>query len=434
MDPRTAPHRERDAALSDAQPASRHEIERSGLVRARWLFALGQAGLVGIVHRWAPDAPLALALGVVTVGAASNAGLTLWLRARPRADERALALVLTLDVLLVTAFLALSGGAANPLSFLFLVPITLGALVLRPALTWMLVAFAAVSYASLFVLDPPAHAHHDPAMRAHLVGMWVGSSMSGALIALAITRMRRSLFEADAQVAEALRVRERAERLTALATLAAGAAHELATPLSTIAVVARELERATSDDDAREDAALIREEVDRCRDILQQLAADAGAGMGEAPTTLSLRALLDGAPAARGEGNTRVVVDASAPERVHLPRALVQQALRRLLGNARDASPPEATIALRAYVDGDHLVLEVADQGRGMAPEVLARATEPFFTTHADSGGMGLGLFFAERVAEHLSGALTLVSGADTGTRAALRLPLARALPPRSKP
>src|SRR5262249_42066091 len=191
------------------------------------------------------------------------------------------------------------------------------------------------------------------------------------------------------------------ERLAALTTLAAGAAHELGTPLGTIAVAAKELERALARLDGlnavslRDDARLIRDEVERCRRILDQMASDAGETAGETPALVPV------------DGLVRDVLDALAPDDVArvrveglpvpgasaLPRRAVTSAISSLLRNALDATRPPESVRLCVDADERALRVTVRDEGPGMTAEVLARAEEPFFSTKPPGKGMGLGLF-----------------------------------------
>jgi len=376
------------------------------VLRLRWISAGAQLALfLAAWATFAPWVPLAPMFGVLALGVVSNAGLAMAYRGR-RPPEGVLVGVLLLDATLLTALLAMTGGASNPFAPLYLLLVGLAAMVLRPWWTWVLVAFAAASYGVLFLVPAP-HAHHTGSMAAHLAGMWVAFALGAPFLAFAITRIRTEL-------ARARQARERAARLASLATLAAGAAHELASPLSTIKVVARELER-RDDPRVAADGALLQREVDRCRDILSQLAADAGAGMGESPRTVPVRELVEGAV-----GDREVAVEGELEGNAHLPPRLVQQALRRLLDNALAASEQ---VVLHVHPGEGWLSLTVVDQGPGMSEEVLERAGEPFFTTRAPGEGMGLGLFFARSVSEHLGGTLEITSDPGRGTRAALRIP-----------
>ncbi|MCB9765370.1 MAG: HAMP domain-containing histidine kinase [Alphaproteobacteria bacterium] len=393
------------------------------LLRLRWvaiaaLGALLVAGLFGAGPRW----PLAVPAVALTLGVAS----TLALHARERRagglGDGPIAAALVLDSALLTALFASSGGEANPFALLYLFPVILGSLAVRPTLSWLLLAVTTVAYASLFQLAPaPLHIHDPKAMRLHLLGMFAAYVLAGALMVFAVGRLRVSKDEADARIARARELEAQQRQLAALATLAAGAAHELATPLSTILIATRELERRAAAPRDLEDLALVREEIGRCQEVLTQLSAGAGEGVGEMPADADTRALLERALEGFREDHPIVRDADGAPIRV--PTRLVEQVLRRLVDNACDASAPDAEVTVSARVHQGALTLEVRDKGAGMPAERLARVGEPFFTTRADQGGKGLGLYFVRSVAEQLGGALELDSTVGVGTTARVRLP-----------
>jgi two-component system, sensor histidine kinase RegB len=223
---------------------------------------------------------------------------------------------------------------------------------------------------------------------------------------------------------------ERRQKLASLATLAAGAAHELSTPLSTIAIVAKELQRSLTGSvppDVLADLQLVRDQVGRCREILDRMAAHAGQNVGEPLTAISVRgwiaAALDGFAA-----RSRVLVEAADEDAqlVGPPRALAA-ALRGLLKNAIQASAPEVHVTLRVLARDGRIRASVLDSGPGMAPEVLARVGEPFFTTKVPGEGMGLGLFLTRALAEQLGGEFRIAPRAGGGTEACIDLPAAGA-------
>jgi two-component system sensor histidine kinase RegB len=223
---------------------------------------------------------------------------------------------------------------------------------------------------------------------------------------------------------------ERREKLASLATLAAGAAHELGTPLSTIALAAKELEhaleRGAAGGTAIADAKLIREEVDRCRAILAQMGAEAGASPGEAMERITVSRLLERAVASAGRSERIQVYleEAVAQTELLVPARAVAQALQAVLHNALQASV-DAPISVRALSEPHGVRVDVEDRGPGMSPEVLARAGEPFFTTREPGRGMGLGLFLTRSVLEQLGGRFALESAPARGTTARLTLPTA---------
>jgi two-component system sensor histidine kinase RegB len=331
-----------------------------------------------------------------------------------------------------------TGGPENPFSFLYLVPIAIAAITLRPASTWALVMLSLASSAVLFARHEPLPVGSDHAshMSAHLRGMWVAFGVAAAFIVYFLLRVRRALARRDEELAASRSLAARQERLASLATLAAGAAHELATPLSTIAVIAKDLERdiaaAGAEADAGEDVRLMRREVERCRRILERMRVDAGDSAGERFVRVAVRDLVAdcneesaGEAAAEPGRPLDVMMDGATAGLVAVvPRRAFAQALRGLVDNARDASPAGARVSLRVAGDGGgRVVFEIGDHGAGIAPEVLARVGEPFFTTKPTGKGMGLGIFLARTVIERLGGQFSIRSAPGAGTTATLSLP-----------
>jgi two-component system sensor histidine kinase RegB len=426
-------------------------INLAWLLTLRWGAIAGQVATILVVDRVMgialPLAALALIIGVEVL---SNVAGMIWMRVDREVREGLLAAFMLADVVLLTALLFLTGGAFNPFSFLYLVNIALAAVVLRPRWTWALVVLSLACFGALFgdhrwlPLDAPRHGHAAH-MDMHLQGMWVAFGVAAVFIVYFVQRVTRALAGRESELAAARARNERDQRLASLATLAAGAAHELSTPLSTIAVAAKELERALARDaehvarnddgdyeaaragDAVErvaDARLIREQVERCRQILAHMAADAGESAGEAIVPVRLGDIVDDAIRGLGDDRrVRVVCDEAARRHtVRAPARAVAQALRGVLDNARDASP-HARVELRVRTGASGCRLEVHDDGPGMRPEVLARAGEPFFTTKTPGEGMGLGLFLTRAVLERLGGKLELSSSLGRGTTTALILP-----------
>jgi two-component system sensor histidine kinase RegB len=219
--------------------------------------------------------------------------------------------------------------------------------------------------------------------------------------------------------------------MMSLATLTAGAAHELSTPLATIALAARELEHAAAQrgtvPDLAEDARLIRTEVDRCRSILDQMSGRAGGMVAGDPEPIELPSLAAGLRArlsAEEAARLQVLVSPERPSPVILPRDGLSQAVLSLVRNAFDASRvnPASPVVVNVVRAADRLRVTVRDEGEGMPADVLKRAGEPFFTTKEPGRGLGLGLFLARVFAERLGGELAIES--EKGTTVRLELPV----------
>jgi two-component system sensor histidine kinase RegB len=403
------------------------------LSRLRFGAAAGQLLVILLVrYGLGTQLPLGPLCGVIALELAFNAWCVLRLRRRLPITERHVTLSVGVDLLLFSALLYLTGGPANPFSFLYLIHIAVAALVLPPRTSYALVTAALGCSLLLFWFNVPLphdHAHHMHEYGWHLRGMWVAFGLAAGCIVYFMQRVLRELRTIEEQLAASRERETRSEAVAALAMLSAGAAHELASPLSTIALASSELLRrlpeGPGDTALRDDLSLIRSQVERCRTILDQLAVEAGQAHGSSFGRHTWQAVLE--PSLDGLDRSRVSVEAPAGEPLLLHGSLgaLAQALRNLLNNALEASAAPAPVKVRVSQSEGELSFAIEDQGPGMPPEVLARATEPFFTTKPRGRGMGLGLFLAQSVAEQMGGRLELSSEAGRGTRVRLVLPAA---------
>jgi two-component system sensor histidine kinase RegB len=415
----------------------RNRVNVSWLVRLRWAQIAGQASTILVVRLLFDVAlPLGALAAVVAIGLVSNLALEVWVfgpgagrghydeaRIQRDIEEWQVAAVMALDVALLTALLYFTGGPLNPFGFLYLVQIALATVLLHAAWTWTLTALSFLGFGLLLVAHRPLAIGDD----TRTYGTWVALGVAAAFIVSFLRRITAALAEREHELDEARNLTARQERLASLATMAAGAAHELATPLGTVALVAKELERALEKGGSSElaaDARLIREQVGRCRAILDQMAGGAGAA-GESIETRTVDALLDEAlTGVRAQpAIDREVAPDVAASAVQLPPRAIGQALRSLVTNAQDASPADAPVVVRVTRDGDRLRIDVDDRGPGMPPEVLDRIGEPFFTTKPPGRGMGLGLFLARAVIESVGGTLKVGSTIGLGTRVTVAVP-----------
>jgi two-component system sensor histidine kinase RegB len=420
------------------------------LLRLRWGAALGQLVLVLGAEAWLGiRLPVGALLLLILVELLSNAAFSRWARGAPgllasaEGAENAIAAVMALDFGLLTVLLALSGGPNNPFSVLYLVEVTLAAVMLAPRRTWLLMGLALACFGTLFATPRFAWfaAHglsHAQMMDLHIRGMWVAFGVAAAFIVVFVQRVTRTVAARDAELARERFKTARQERLASLATLAAGAAHELSTPLSTIAVVARELERQlAAHPEAAADARLIRDEVTRCRETLSRMATDAGAPGGEGGGNEPLSRVVDEAlEGLAGREQVRVEAHGDLARKVPLlPLRALGRSAQALVRNALQASPTGAEVLLRVEATAQALRLEVRDSGAGISPEVLVRVGEPFFTTRQPGAGMGLGVFLARSLSEQLGGSFSLTSELGGGTRAVVSVPLVTAVAePPSRP
>jgi two-component system sensor histidine kinase RegB len=408
-------------------------VSLTWLATVRWTVFVAASGAV-LVGRTGLGVSLPAPTGLLLLAAVVVSNLWLMWRirtGRTHTAVRAAGPLVAADVILLMWVLWRSGGVLNPASVFFLVQIVLAALVLGRTWTWIITALTVGGYAAMY-LSPSselsaAQVMH-PEIAIHMGGMWLAFAGTALVIATLVTALVIAIERRDRALEELGDRHARATRFAGLATLAAGAAHELSTPLATMAVAARELERGLETGAGTagllDDARLIRSEVDRCRGILLDLSAESGGAPGDSPRPATVADVFAAVVAdLRPELAARVRAGAGDIE-VLWPVQAITRAVVNLVQNALHASPATEAVALEAEALPDARVrISVTDRGSGMSPEELARAGEPFFTTKPAGVGTGLGLFVARSTAEQLGGALGLVSTPGQGTTATLLLP-----------
>jgi len=348
--------------------------------------------------------------------------------------EHVVGLLFVFDALCLTLILAVTGGPANPFSLLYLVQITFSAVILHRAWTWGLGVISALLFGLLFLVsqESPAFQTHTPLgeVSLHLIGMWVAFATAAMLISFFIAKVSEEARHKERELLSMQKQLARNERLASLVTLSAGAAHEIATPLATIAIASKEIERHAKrhagDEQLEDDARLIRSEVERCRLILERMGAQGADPLGEAPSVVELNDLLARIKERFPDHQTRIriqVGNSNAP-RCLLPTRAAMEAIGALVKNALDASPNGEPVLLQAHSDSERLRFLVCDRGTGMTPEVMDRVAEPFFTTKPPGQGMGLGAFLAHLFAQRLGGNLSFESRHGDGCTAIMELPV----------
>jgi two-component system sensor histidine kinase RegB len=415
-------------------------IALAWLLHLRWGAVAAQVLLVLIAFFFLEiTLPYRIISGILAFEVISNLLFGFLKKKEMALADQLFTLVMFLDTALLTGLIYYSGGPMNPFTFLYLVHITLGAILMPPAWSWSLSLFTTGCYATLFFLpaqgDLGQSCHPDPTMLAtlsdplkiHLQGMWVAFAVTAFFIVFFVSRIQLALARHQKTLADLQEEKTKSERMASLATLAAGAAHEFATPLSTIAVATGEMlhgMKKNNSADCQEflaDVLLIRDQVARCKDILFHLAADAGDQMGEPFTDFPLNELmenlLDTLPdPLKNQVHYR---NRTAGIIVRMPLRTLRRIVRGLIKNAVDAGP-SAPVLVECRRDATRLYIEVTDNGSGMDPDVANRAMEPFFTTKEPGKGLGLGLFLAKSIAERFGGGLSLISEPGKGSKVTL--------------
>ncbi|PKO63894.1 MAG: sensor histidine kinase, partial [Betaproteobacteria bacterium HGW-Betaproteobacteria-17] len=290
---------------------------------------------------------------------------------------------------------------------------------------WLLAAVAGGYYALLlFYYQPLAIADPVAASAMHLGGMWFNFLISAALIALFVTRMQAALRTRDGELSALREKQLRDERIVALGTQAALAAHELATPLATIQTTAHELAAEFANDpDIGADCALLEKQAQACKRILTQLAARA---QDSAPVTQPLdawlAALIERWQVLRPDA--RITPRLPSDRRAFTPPDGLEQAIQNVLNNAADVSPD--AVEIDVDTNADALLIDIADRGPGFTPEQKAQAGHVLFSARPGRG-WGVGLALTHATLERLGGSLTLIERDGGGTRVRITLPWKRA-------
>lgn len=394
------------------------------LVALRWWLLAGEvAAILAVPAVLGIPLPLAPMLAVSSLQVVANG-----LLARRIAHERAfgeseLFMQVLLDIAALAVLMFFSGGAANPLISLLLPPVAIAALTLSARLVATVAVIAAAAYSLLMVVYLPLPlADAERAARLHLTGMWLTFVLSVGLVAWFVVRMTAAIRQRDAALAEAREQALRDERVIALGALAAGAAHELSTPLATMAVIAGELESSTQlDEAARADMAVLRRQVTACKKIISGLTERAGAGRLDSVRAMPADRWLAGLYARWQEMRPRARSGLVMPNTAQAPmvavEATMEQGLLNLLNNAADTG---TEVTLEAdWADGG-LDIRVRDRGPGFPEAVIRYAGHMPLPPRAE--GSGIGLFLAHAAAQRLGGRLSLAN--DGGAVARLHLPL----------
>ncbi len=399
------------------------------LIKLRWWAVLGQ--IVTIVTSnlfFNLPIPYLEACTILLIEISTNIALQIRLSSIQQPLLRLIVpLTLSVDILLLSAWLHFTGGPMNPFTFLFMVPIALGAILLPHRLSWGITILTIFCYGLLFIPHLPVFITtpeqtiknicdiNQADMMRHLHGMWWAFAITSCLITFFIAKIQTSFSRYHDTLNQLKHEQLNNERLSSLATLAAGAAHELSTPLATIGIAAGEIVYECKNDahisaDLKEDADLIKDQVHRCKDILFQMSVDAGSMQGEPIVPISTDRLLQ-LTLDLLHDTTGISITNKIPATIfNLPKRSVSWALKGLLKNAIDATGTDRAINLTCYATTSHLCFSVEDNGHGMTPEILKSAKDPFFTTKPVGEGMGLGLFLANSICNRFHGSLSCQS------------------------
>jgi two-component system sensor histidine kinase RegB len=400
------------------------------LIQLRWIAVVGQIATIAIVQ---VALGIVLPLGTMAVVLAAlvllNGLSYLWLRGRTEVSNRALLLALMLDVIALTVQLYLSGGASNPFTGLYLLQVTLAAVLLDVAFAWTIVVLAAIGFLILTQFNLPlvlTRAGAPDLFTLHIFGTLVCFVLDAVLLVFFLIRITGNLRSRDARLAALKHQAAEEDLIVRMGLLASGAAHELGTPLASVAVILgdwRRMPEVRRNPELSADIDEMQAAIERCKAIVTGILKSAGEARGDAPTVTTVNTFLadivkEWQTAMPGATlRYRNTLDEDVPI---VADSTLKQIVFNLLDNAYEASPQ--WIQLTAAREGETLSLEVRDSGAGFPPEMLEHLGTPYQSTKGRGGG--LGLFLVVNVVRKFGGSVTARNLPDRGAAVALSLPL----------
>jgi two-component system sensor histidine kinase RegB len=421
----------RQAVADGVENAAGHD-NMLQLIHLRWIAVVGQITTISVVMLGF-DIPLRLPhmLEVLACLIAFNMASQLRWRESRVVTNRELFFALLVDVGTLTAQLYLSGGTTNPFAFLYLLQVILSAVLLEAWSTWIIVAISGACLAGLSLFSdplvlPPDHGNGLSSL--YVEGMLICFTLNAALLVFFITRISRNLRAGDAQLAELRQRAAEEDHIVRMGLLASGAAHELGTPLATLAVILgdwRRMPEFGKNPELLEEIGEMQAQLQRCKTIVSGILLSAGEARGESSVKTTLNTFLD--ELARDWRASRQIVTFVYENRIEQDIPVVfdsalKQMICNVLDNALEASP--RWLRLEVLREADALALLVTDAGPGFPPAMLTQIGKPYQSSKGRPGG-GLGLFFVVNVARKLGGTVTAGNRPGGGAAVRLTLPLA---------
>ncbi len=406
-----------------------HFLSLQQLYTLRLIAIVCEIGVIVVATRLLsvalPVAPLSF---IIAVHALINLFAWWQLRHKHRLTDQQVFFQLALDTLVLATLLYFTGGSTNPFVSLFLLPLVIVAAILPRHFAWAMALLTIACYSILMRYYhplPPVSSTHGVDFDLHVMGMWFGFMLSVGLIIFFVVRMASHLRERDHTLSQAREQALRDQHLVTLGTLATGAAHQLGTPLSTMAVIASELGHDHPEDsDITDKAVLLRQQIDRCKTILSEMTAETGQARAEDGHAVAideyLRSVVQHVRDVRPGSHIQCQLDGQRPAPQILADRTLAQALSNLLDNACDASP--RAVSMRGNWRADHLQLIIDDRGDGLDQTIKDKLGTPFLTTKSE--GHGLGLYLAKAIINRFQGTLVLAGRPQGGTRVVVELPL----------
>ena len=406
--------------------AARQNLRRLANIR---YIALG--GQILALYYFTQIYPLGLPMGVIGVLVIAFAIVNILTQWRSHwsktISEKEFGAHLLVDISALTVLLYFSGGATNPFISYYLVPISIAAISLPMAMTWAITGLSILAYSILLVYYQPftqLTPHHDnTGFNLHIIGMWINFALSAGLITYFVVRMAAALRTQEAELSAQKEEQMQDEQLLAIATLAAGAAHELGTPLNTMKLLIDNLAEEMHDPEQQRDIATLDQQIARCRKTLQSLVNAASIieeGSSPTPIATYVDSLLDNWMLIRPDVIPEINIASNSPSINACFHPVIQQSLLNLLNNAADASPQQLEITI--HWNEASLYIDIRDYGPGLSREQVEKMGKPIPSNKP--GGLGLGLFLTHSSLNRHGGQVSLLNADGGGLLTSVVLPL----------
>ncbi len=412
----------------DSSPTSAALANLGLLIQLRWAAVLGQIMTIEVVHYGLHvTLPFNQMLAVLALLAGFNLLSEFRRRAGHEVSNSELFAALLVDVAALTAQLYFSGGTTNPFVSLYLLQVVLGAVLLEPWATWILTLTSVLCLVGLSRLAQPLPLDHAQGLSSiYVTGMVICFALNAVLLVALVKRIMFNIKRRDERMAH---LRERAseeEHIVRMGLLASGAAHELGTPLSTLAVILGDwlhLPHFTSDPELLEEVSDMEVQVRRCKAIVSGILLSAGGARSESSAETTVHTFFEDLVAywRRTRPNSALTFENRFGEDEPMAAdSALRQTVDNVLDNALEASPQAQSLLIERA--GNTLKMTVSDQGPGFAPHILKQIGKPYQSTKGRPGS-GLGLFLVFNVARTLGGTVT-VNNRKQGAEVTITLPL----------
>ncbi len=399
----------------------------------RTVTILGQLAVIALVKiKLAMDLPLLPILTAIGALALWNLA-AYWRQSQPwESTQLEIFMNLVVDATALTFLLYWAGGATNPFVSLYLIPIAIASAALSARYIWLtsIICVAYYSFLMLFYVPlPPIHSDYGSDFNAHIFGMWINFILSAVLMATIVAGISRSIHKRDKSLAKAREEALGNEKIVAMGTLAAGVAHEISTPLSTMTMITDELLHLPDpDQQTHPDLRLMRKQIDICKERIKELLDHAGHSRSEGghavPLCQFIDRIIDQWQVMRPEIECRVLFDEPFQNPTILAEQTIAQSITNLLNNAADATLEEGNkrVTITVFNLQQELKIQIDDEGPGIPPELADQMGKIPFSTKAS--GFGIGLALSNASLGRFGGGITLTNRPGQGVRTEVKLPL----------